>query len=380
MDALYSGAAHEAFTGLSAAVQCIDGRCICPCGLAGASGKDHRYDLLHVLGGLVSLRQSECPEVLACTVATLQCSGSQVSSEAVPGPAGLRDAFGAWLDWLCLEAACHFQCFIRSALLLYLLSVLHLWSRALTLRRGSHRRNAVVRCTRCGLRGASVWLALGFVASSPALVSAMPGGRPTALSGPNEAWRSDVDADAWIDGGRPDPHIAVTAREASRPTSAEEDMQVSGCLFRFQRSCAWAKEWVGPFESPAYVCQAFREEFYGEDALRNIVPVAPQPHVDYLAFVEAPAWLTNRLLSPVLFEVHSDPKVRFVEVLQGRTTLADLRVIVGDHWLAGGRFFVGDSREAVNEDEVLHIEPGTLIRLLPDRGALCTCLLCHFLG
>ena len=41
------------------------------------------------------------------------------------------------------------------------------------------------------------------------------------------------------------------------------------------------------------------------------------------------------------------------------------RVAVGDLWLPGGRFLVGDSRTPLSSEDVLHIPPGTLIRLLP---------------
>ena len=54
-----------------------------------------------------------------------------------------------WIAGACSAATFHFQCFIRSALLLYLLSELHLYVRAVGLCRDSPGFNKVVRTSRC---------------------------------------------------------------------------------------------------------------------------------------------------------------------------------------------------------------------------------------
>ena len=94
-------------------------------------------------------------------------------------------------------------------------------------------------------------------------------------------------------------------------------------------------------------------------------PSHPQPSVDFLAFIEAPFWLTDLLLTPVLIEVFLEPVSRFVEVFTGRVTFEDLRHSVGDKWIPDGRFYVADSTEGLRFDDVLHLQPGTLIRLMP---------------
>ena len=96
----------------------------------------------------------------------------------------------------------------------------------------------------------------------------------------------------------------------------------------------------------------------------------PQPQVGFVALIEAPFWLTDQLYAPVLFEIHAVAVVRFCDYLVGRVTVEDLRVRVGDHWIPGGRFFVADAAEPVQEDAVVHVPPGSLIRLLPQDAPL----------
>ena len=91
--------------------------------------------------------------------------------------------------------------------------------------------------------------------------------------------------------------------------------------------------------------------------------------------IDMPAHITNQLLLvPVLFEIHGQMPIRFVDVLVGRVSEAELRTAVGDLWIPGGQFFVADSLTCVQDDGIVPLRPGVLIRLLPP-GRSCRPLL-----
>ena len=73
---------------------------------------------------------------------------------------------------------------------------------------------------------------------------------------------------------------------------------------------------------------------------------------------------------PVFIEIDSNPVVRYpvvgyLEIFTGGVTFDELRLSVGSKWIPGGRFFVADSLHAVDEEPIVSLRPGMLIRLLP---------------
>ena len=88
-----------------------------------------------------------------------------------------------------------------------------------------------------------------------------------------------------------------------------------------------------------------RDEVFFQGDRCRVIPVCPQPHVRFVALLEAqaPFWITDQLVTPVLFEIRGDTTVFFCDYLIGRVTFDDLRLRVGDLWIPVGRFFVASS-------------------------------------
>ena len=89
-----------------------------------------------------------------------QVASYPTSDSVLALPVHSRDAADDFL----LLGTLHLQCALRTGLLLYFLSVMHCFARALKLRKGSSCYNRTLRHARSSFRGASVWLALGAAA------------------------------------------------------------------------------------------------------------------------------------------------------------------------------------------------------------------------
>ena len=326
--------------------------------------------------GLARLPQYQVPLphslALCCTLElslpplVLQVASCPTSDSVLALPVHPRVAADDFL----LPGTMHLQCALRTGLLLYFLSVMHCLARALKLRKGSPCYNKTLRHARSSFRGASVWLALGaaacFVdgAASVRCPDMPPPAHPQLAesavhSAPPPSARRAVgsDAPAWLD-------------PTFRATSGARNLRVQAQVFRYQAPTVDAYEWVRPHLGVPYLCKLFHDEvFYPRDRCR-VLPVHPQPQVGFVALIEAPFWLTDQLFAPVLFEIHAVVVVRFCDYLVGRVTVEDLRGRVGDHWIPGGRFFVADAAEPIQEDAVVHVPPGSLIRLLPQAAPL----------
>ena len=307
-----------------------------------------------------------CKWELSLPPLVLQVASCPTSDSVLALPVHPRVAADDFL----LLGTMHLQCALRTGLLLYFLSVMHCLARALKLRKGSPCYNRTLRHARSSFRGASVWLALGaaacFVdgAASVRCPDMPPPAHPQLAESavhsappPSARWAVGSDAPAWLD-------------PTFRATSGARDLRVQAQVFRYQAPTVDAYEWVGPHVGVPYLCKLFHDEvFYPRDRCR-VLPVHPQPQVGFVALIEAPFWLTDQLYAPVLFEIHAVVVVRFCDYLVGRVTVEDLRGRVGDHWIPGGRFFVADAAEPIQEDAVVHVPPGSLIRLLPQAAPL----------
>ena len=156
----------------------------------------------------------------------------------------------------------------------------------------------------------------------------------------------------------------------SAKDSGQDDMFVQAHAFRFQAATKSAKGWVGPNEGIDFVCKTFQDELFPEQEPLRLVPVYPQPQSDVTILLDAPASVTNLLMTPVLCEVHSVPPVRFADTLVGRVTEAELRAAVGALWIPGGKFYVAGSLTCVTAEDIVQLQPGMLVRLLSPQ-AVC---------
>ena len=254
------------------------------------------------------------------------------------------------------------ECFLRSLVLLYFCAVARVFARAFRLRKDTPKRNGAVRTIRACTRGAPVWLAFAAVAYLITPCHAMQSSDAVPMRGLHDPMPFEVPAPAVNAPGPAQP-------SRFRASSRDADLRARACVFRFQRSPLQAVDWVGPEEGVNYTCRAFHDDLFDSSTRCRLVPAFPQPSVDFLVFLEAPFWLTDMMLTPVLIEVFPEPVSRFVEVFAGRITLADLRHSVGDKGhpmgTSYGLYFVADAAEALGPDEVLRLQPGTLIRVLP---------------
>ena len=145
-----------------------------------------------------------------------------------------------------------------------------------------------------------------------------------------------------------------------RASSGAADMRTQARLFRFQAATEVLCEWVGPFEGVPYLCKLFHDEVFPPGDRCRVIPVCPQPDVRFLALLESPFWVTEQLVVPVLFEILGEDHVFFCDFLMGRISFEDLRHSVGDLWIPGGNFYVGRSPDPVSEEEIVHLQPGSL--------------------
>ena len=88
--------------------------------------------------------------------------------------------------------------------------------------------------------------------------------------------------------------------------------------------------------------------------------VVPQPFNKLVTLLNVPKWAVDMLLTPILIQIlRPAGTLRFAELLPGHITLEDIRDATG--WPPGARVFVGGAMSALEEDEVLHLRPGTLV-------------------
>ena len=265
-----------------------------------------------------------------------------------------------FLDFLCS----YLECLARSLLFLYCLAVLRIFARACRLQRGQRASNATIRCARNALKGAPLCLVFGIV------MWALPAAQAVKFDyGCHDPEGLRVGIRDVADDPLHHPRIAESGsrNDSGQPTrdTGQDDAFVQAFVFRFQAATKIAKGWVGPHESNAFICKTFQDELFPEQEPLRLVPVFPQPQVDVIMLVDAPAVVTNLLVVPVLFEVHSLTPTRFVATFVGRVTDVELKAAVGDLWIPGGKFYVADSLAHVVEGEIVQLQPGMLVRLLP---------------
>ena len=88
----------------------------------------------------------------------------------------------------------------------------------------------------------------------------------------------------------------------------ENRAQVQGSIHgvagidRFQRPIWYAAEWIDADDPSSLVTQSFKECVTNTDDHAVFIPVVPQPHVDFAAFILAPDWNVELWLTPVLLQ------------------------------------------------------------------------------
>ena len=225
------------------------------------------------------------------------------------------------------------------------------------------------------MRGATIWFALAFALHCLPVSHAMrrcddprpddqtvPGTMPAAHEAAAGLPRPPGRARPEFSYGHPNP--------AWRPPefATDNDIQALAKIFRFQAATKHAISLVGPDEGVNYVCKSFQDEVFPEHIPMRVIPVSPQPSVDFVALLDVPSWITDLLLVPVLIEIQGETVTRYMDIFCGKVNVDFLRLSAGDKWLQGGLFFVGDENSPASEDDIIQLWPGTLIRLLwPDR-------------
>ena len=282
------------------------------------------------------------------------------------------------------------ESFLRSLLLFYFLSCLHLFAKSLPLRRGCETRNALVRKGRKIFAGAPVVLALFVVASMlPVSLAAPDAGvsRPSPssscgvgvgevasdLSQVSEAAAASLDQS--IDGRdpaplfSPEPPPLIGGRESTQlqGVALVSDLVAAAAIHMYQKPTCYVKGWIGKDERVDFVVSTFKDCFHLADTEDVVLPVHPQPSADHVVLVCAPSWVLAQWIVPVLIQVKAGDKVRYVDYFVGGISCHDIRLSLGPYWVPGGQVFVGTSLAALPDGELVHVLPGTLIRVEAPR-------------
>ena len=292
----------------------------------------------------VLLSATTCDDVVCCE--------QRSSAEG-----GLAQGFWALLDSCCMQL----ECLGRSLLLMYCLALGRMLFGLAPLRKGQSRRNVRIVRARRLFSGAPLCFIFGIAAWC--LPSALAVKVDYGCTVPDNAGSSQRRLEGSVrqldtqDAGHAAMHTCRDMRD-----TGQDDAVAQAYVYRFQATTKAAQGWIGPHEGVEFACKMFQDELFHEDEPLRLIPVHPQPSCDVVVLLDAPSYITNQLLVPVLFEVQGKQTVRFVDVLVGRVMEEDLRHAVGDLWIPGGQFFVSDSMVAVCEEDIVQLQPGVLIR------------------
>ena len=171
--------------------------------------------------------------------------------------------------------------------------------------------------------------------------------------------------------GPPGAQVLPTTPHPTRAGHDAEPASVRAVAiaYRFQRSPRFAAEWIDPGDPVSSVVQSFREELLGHTEDEVLLPILPQPLNKLVTFLIFPSWAVEMFLTPVLISVtHPEGSIRFVEMLPGRVTTVDIRDSVGESWPPEARVYIEDALRPLEEEEIAHLRPGSLISVVQGRG------------
>ena len=255
------------------------------------------------------------------------------------------------------------EVFVRSFLLLYLLSASKAFWYATPLMKGDRPSNAVVRDGRSIFRGAPLLL---FFAVGCTFASATGNTKMTHADSSGSVIRR--------------PYGTADVASLHRPgEDAHEDSGPGGCsivsrdvagyisllILRFQHHDMWSRVpyWDGVDSVWAY-CRALEAVAdTGKDL--QVILVDPQPAFGAVVFVAVShgPGILGRI--PVCFHILRIPHVPFVEFLDSTSSLSDVRHVLGQNFRLGDNVFVGDALHPLDDDESFRTRPGILIRVIP---------------
>ena len=308
------------------------------------------------LGSSISLRQLQLD-------ASVSALGAPMTFGSVFEP-----MFHSLLDFLYSS----WDAFIRTLLLFYFLSCLHLLSRQLRMRRGCYIRNEAVVATRRTFRGAPLIWAFFIVAHRLPVAVAAPkpvDNRPHAEAAYSHTCGIDDPAGAAHVGSASHASPDTAPQSLSRTfTSAHDDVFAAAAIYRFQTPTSFVDEWVGKHDSVGLVVCTFKDSFLGDDPEFVLTPVCPQPNVAQVVLLCTPSWVIEQLTIPVLIQVATAPKTTYLEYFLGRVSFEDVRTSVGALWPIGGQVYVGGACTPLDEDAFFTAQPGLLIRVLRPCG------------
>ena len=161
------------------------------------------------------------------------------------------------------------------------------------------------------------------------------------------------------------------SREAS---AVEDDPKLLAKVFLYQASPCYQALWIDAGDSVGFVRCTLQDElfFAGNDRL---LAVNPQPDRACAIFIDAPDWFFDRLAVPVLVEIQGPLVKRYMEAFTGKVDLDAIRLSVGDAWPAGGRVYVRDKLEPLILGEIVQLQPGDLVRVIPKGCSVKRCVM-----
>ena len=270
--------------------------------------------------------------------------------------------------------------FIRSFLLFFLVSTVHLCAWTCPVKKGQGRRNGTSLRVRSCLRGAPILWALFIVAhclplccaggsprgTQPEVPQRAEGGRDTTQVGGDVGFSSSLPeqrASPASDTAGPPPEYP--ARAAVALPSLPPDVKFLVCLYEFQRPVSFACVWGSDAQVVDDLIGYLLAEQVGGAGTKTVIPVVPQPRANGVAVIVADVWNLALLQCPVLIQVFGGPYKTFVEYFTGRVTSQDVRRSVGALWRPGAQIYVGEDKVPLPEDEFFSPVPGLLARVSP---------------
>ena len=100
-----------------------------------------------------------------------------------------------------------------------------------------------------------------------------------------------------------------------------------------------------------------------------VVPVCPQPHVEYPVVALVPTVVNSSTQSVICLQLHlGHPGVRFwVEHVDQPVTVELVRTLLGPDWQHGSKIFIGTSSAPLRPEESSQVPHGSLVRIFPPR-------------
>ena len=255
------------------------------------------------------------------------------------------------------------ETFVRSFLLLYLLSASKAFWFATPLMKGDRPCNAVVRDGRSIFRGAPLMLffAIGCAFASATRNTKMSQVGPSGLciSGPY-----GPAAETGFIWPREDAHDN-SGFCGNRTVGRDVAGHVTLLILRFQHHDAWSRApYWDEVDSVWAYCRALEVVAdTGRDL--QVILIEPQPALGAVVYVAVSKGPEDFGRTPVCFHILRVPHVPFAEFLDSMSCLSDVRHVLGRNFLPGDNVFVGDAPHPLDDDVMFRPRPGMLIRVIP---------------